>query len=343
MNNFYEYEVSVIIPVYNVDDYIEECIESVINQNNSKIQIIIVNDGSVDNSDNIIQKYLKENKNIVYINQNNQGLSMSRNNGIKHMKGEYTMFLDGDDYLEENSIDELYKYTKKLGSDISIFGYRKVYDDNISFDKVNSNFYENKLYKGNTIINNMLSGNLQGYAWNKIFKSEFIIKNNLSFEKGVYFEDFFPIFRLIQSCNKVSFYNKVVYNYRQRISSITSTKNQKLLNDFILCRDNVLKYITKNKININKDCLNAYKIESFNYILTIFYDINKRKKRLYKNFYNFNYKKYEVSLIDVLLNKYINKKTKLAIILWKMRIYHILMPILRRVQNNIRLNKGIDI
>lgn len=343
MNNFYEYEVSVIIPVYNVDDYIEECIESVINQNNSKIQIIIVNDGSADNSDNIIQKYLKENKNIVYINQNNQGLSMSRNDGIKHMKGEYTMFLDGDDYLEENSIDELYKYTKKLGSDISIFGYRKVYDDNNSFDKINNHFSENKLYRGNIIIHNMLSGNLKGYACNKIFKSEFIIKNNLSFEKGVYFEDFFPIFKLIQSSNKISFYNKVVYNYRQRISSITSTKNQKLLNDFILCRNNVLGYINKNKLNINKDYLNAYKIESFNYILTIFYDINKSKKRLYKYFYDFNYKKYEVSLIDVLLNKYINKKTKLAIILWKMRIYHILMPILRRVQNNIRLNKGIDI
>lgn len=336
-------DISIIIPVYNMGKYLDQCLESVFCQIDDSIEVIIVNDGSTDNSYKIIEKYLKLYKNIVYIEQENQGLSISRNKGLELAKGEYIMFLDSDDYLEQNSISNIYIKAKEKDADILIFGHRKVYDENNSFDKTNTIFDENKAFEGDQVAQRMLSGDIEGYCCDKLLKHEYIKENKLEFQQGIYIEDFFPIFQQVYKSKQIGFYNEVVYNYRQRKDSISNSKNKKLLTDFSLCVENVLKYIDKNEININKKYIDSYKSQAFNFMITIFFEINNKNENIYSEFYNLGYKKYEVKIRDILSNKYINKKIKISIILWKIRIYHILISGLRNIQKYIRLRIGVDI
>ena len=116
---------SVIVPVYNVEKYIEKCIESIFNNQINDVEIIIVNDGSTDNSRNIINKYA-ERDNIVIIDQENAGLSAARNSGLKIAKGEYILFLDSDDYLEPEALDILYKVVCESRADLYVFARKEV-------------------------------------------------------------------------------------------------------------------------------------------------------------------------------------------------------------------------
>lgn len=339
------FDVSIIIPVYNVEKYIKKCLDSVFDQENSTIQVIIVNDGSTDNSYKIIETYLKLHQNIVYIQQENQGLSMARNNGLKFALGEYVMFLDSDDYIEKNSVYKIYNKANQMNLDILIFGYRKVFDDieNNSFDMVNNIFEENKIYTGDLVSQRMLTGDIKGYTCDKLFKHEYLKNKNLKFEPNIYIEDYFPIFKIIYNCQKIGFSKDVFYNYRQREDSISNSKNEKLLRDFIISIENVLGYIKQCNIKFDEKYIDAYKIESFNFILSIFYELNKKSlSKIYLKFDDEGYKNYQVSLKNVLTNKYISKKTKLAILLWNMRVYHIVMPNLRNIQKKLRLKIGLD-
>lgn len=339
------FEISIIIPVYNVEKYIKKCLDSVLNQFNSKIQIIIINDGSTDNSHKIIEKYLEKHKNILYIIQENQGLSMARNNGLKYVQGKYVMFLDSDDYIEEDSIQGLYKHVTNKDSDIAIFGYRKVYDayENIGYSKLNTNFDDEKIYNGKIVAKNMLTGYIDGYCCNKIFSYDYIVKNKFKFKPGVYFEDFFPVFKQVYKSEKIGFYNKVIYNYRQREESISNSKNKKLLDDFKANVKDVLNYIEVNNIVFPEECIQSYKIQGFNFMVTIFYELNKDNKNLYKNFYNDDYSLYEVSFIDVLKNKHVKIKTKVSVLLWKLRLYGMGIDTLRSIQSIIKFRFRFDL
>nr|WP_288305907.1 glycosyltransferase family 2 protein [uncultured Romboutsia sp.] len=346
MNTKKRFDISIIIPVYNVEDYITQCLDSVFNQNNINIQVIIVNDGSKDNSHKIIEKYLNLYENIVYIQQKNQGLSMARNNGLKYALGEYVMFLDSDDYIEDDSIYKIYNKSKENDVDVLIFGYRKFFDniESKSFDVINNIFEENKIYKGDIVAQRMLTGDIKGYCWDKLFKLEYINKCCLKFEPNIYIEDYFPVFKMIYKSKKIGFTKDIIYNYRQRENSISNSKNEKLLKDFILSVDNVLEYIKQYNITFDSKYIDAYKIESFNFILSIFYELNKNiSNKIYSKFNDKGYKSYQVSLSKVLINKYINKKTKIAMFLWYMKIYHIFMPNLRNMKKKLRLKLDLDI
>lgn len=341
-NNF---EISIIIPVYNVEKYIKKCLDSVLNQSNSKIQIIIINDGSTDNSHEIIEKYLEKHKNIIYIQQKNQGAAVARNTGLKYVKGEYVMFLDSDDYLERNSLHNLYKYIKNMNSEIIVFGYRKIWEEGsqILFDKLNDKFEENKIYNGQFIAENMMIENVMGYCCDKIFNFQYIINNPLEFKSYSCLEDFLPIFKQIYKAEKICFYNKVIYNYRQREESISNSRNKKLFDDFKDNLKDVLNYIKSNNIEFSKGCIQAYKIQGFNFMVTIFYELNRDNKNLYKTFYNDDYSLYEVSFIDVLKNKHIKIKTKVSVMLWKLRLYHRGIDILRSIQRIIKFRFRFDL
>ncbi len=326
-------DISIIIPVYNVEKYLKQCLDSVINITKINTQIIIVNDGSTDNSESIINEYLKTQNNIVYISQLNKGLSIARNIGLQHAIGDYIIFLDSDDYLDTKHINELYNKAKENNSDILIYGYKYFYDNSNKFHNSVFRYNENSKYNGSKIANEMLVGYVKGYAWNKLINRNYLINNKLEFENGVYIEDYFPIFRLIHNCNSIYFYNNNIYNYRQRPGSISYCKNKKLINDFMLCNKQVLEYVYKYKNDFDIECINAYKADSFNYILTLLFEMNR--KNIYNTFRNIEYKNYEIRLLDIIKNKYIPKKTKLSILLWKLRVYHITMPILRSFQKYI--------
>lgn len=338
-----EFNISLIIPVYNVEKYLRECIDSVVNQNYDKLEIIIINDGSTDNSEEIIQEYLKKYQNIKYIKQENKGLSEARNVGIKYATGKYMMFLDSDDYLEIGCIKKICQKIKEKDSDIIIYGYKNIYEDleNIKGNKiVYKNIDENKIYNGKYVSEKILLNEIGGFACNKIFKKEYLEKNKLIFEPNRYIEDFYPVFKQIYNCGKIVFINEAFYNYRQRATSITNNKNEKLLNDYIYSIEQILYYIKKNNINYNKSILDTFKMNSFNAILDMFYNSYKDNK-LYKTFYNKGYNKYEPTFKELTNNKYLEKKSKLSMLLWKLRVYHIFMPILRKIQNHMKSSKNI--
>ena len=220
---------SLIVPIYNVERYLEQCIESVLAQDYQNYELILVDDGSPDNSIDICTKYAKQYSNIVFIHKINGGLSDARNAGIKIARGEYLMFLDSDDYWEGTSIlSDLQKIIVENNPDV-IFNYMSsVYPDKIinhymNREKLVSSFRED--FKGL-----YQEGIYLGFTWTKIVKREVILKNQLFFIKERYFEDIPWSFSLTKYIGTYAIYQNCFYMYRRErkgaISSAVTKKNQ---------------------------------------------------------------------------------------------------------------------
>lgn len=250
--------LSIIIPVYNVEGYINKCLSSIFNQNIklSEYEVIIINDGTKDNSMSIVEKYSELYSNIIIINQSNQGLSMARNNGLKHAKGEYIWFIDSDDTISENCLKEICNIFKH-NIDLLQIQYRYTYD-NESLNRDEKICEINKIISGKE---QMLKGGLFIPAQFTIYRRTFLIQNNLFFYKNIYHEDseFKPrALYLAKSCLS---YNKVVYNYYQRAEgSITSQFKLKNGLDIITVNNSLISFIEKYNI------LPPYRNEFYNYI-----------------------------------------------------------------------------
>ena len=330
-------DVSIIIPVYNMQDHLNQCLDSVFNQTHKNIEVIIINDGSSDNSEQIINKYKEKNKNIVYIKQENKGLSISRNIGIKEAKGKYIMFLDSDDYIEIDCIKILYNKAIKTNSDVVVMGHKKVYDkDSKKIDEeTDYEQYADKIYRGTEVSSLMIKLKLGGYACDKFIKKSNLKYNPLKFEKDRYIEDFYPIFKHIFNCKKVTFENKPLYNYRQRKTSISNNMNTKLINDYVYSTTQILKYIEAENY-FTRDDLITFKYNSFRTIINLLNRYYNRSYKIYKEFENEKYKIYKLSIIKLYKCKQISKLAKLDKILWELKIYNLFMPNIITLKKNIQ-------
>lgn len=220
---------SIIVPIYNVERYLEQCIESVLAQDYQNYELILVDDGSPDNSIDICVKFAKQYPNIIFIRKINGGLSDARNAGIKLARGKYLMFLDSDDYWDGTTIlSDLQKIITENNPDV-IFNYLKsVYPDKIvnhyiKRDKLTGSFQEDfqDLYQDGIYL---------GFAWTKVIKKEIILKNHLLFIKGRNFEDIPWSFSLVKHIKDYAIYQNCFYMYRRErkgsISSVVTAKNQ---------------------------------------------------------------------------------------------------------------------
>lgn len=235
--------LSIIIPVFNVEKYIRKCITSCINQNipNNYYEIIVVNDGTQDNSLCIIQEITKKYSNIKIINQENKGLSVARNVGLKHSKGKYVWFIDADDYIEENCLGRI---TSLLNNDLDILQlqYRLVYEHNLS--SINIPFYQ--INGRTTGIEIVKKGGLPVPAPFSIYRSAFLKENNLEFYKGIYHEDseFKP--KATYLAKKITSDTLISYNYLQRnTGSITSSFKLKHGLDILTVINSLIKFANK--------------------------------------------------------------------------------------------------
>lgn len=240
----------MIVPVYNVQEYIERCLDSLVNQTLKDIEIIVVNDGSTDKSPNICQKYAKKYKNIKYVSQKNKGLSGARNTGINIAKGEYLGFVDSDDFVEKDMFEFLYTNAKKYNSFISCCGHKTYYDDCTT--KLNTKKGIEKFYNKEEALDFLL---LQEYfdiiSCNKIYKKELF--ENIRFPEGKIYEDMQTIYKLIYLSNGLYFNSDCKYFYYKRKNSISNSEfNSGTLNiinyvneyvDFCEKNINKLKYI----------------------------------------------------------------------------------------------------
>lgn len=278
-------KISIIIPAYNVEDYIEKCLLSVFNQNYKDYEVIVINDGSTDNTLNIIKKF----KNIKLINQKNKGLSMARNTGVKNSLGEYIFFLDSDDYISPHFLEDI---SKKINDeDIIRFQINVLDDEKITpypeeeFINLNGTKAFSKIVKYHFVEN----------AWAYLFKRDYYLKGRYEFQNG-YHEDYGLIPLVIIKANKVSSYNIVGYNYYQRNNSIMNNNNYNKtlikVEDFY----NHYKYL------INKDDNQIYKSYLANSLIKKICSLKYRDYLKYKKIM-FQEKVYQNILGDTFLRK----------------------------------------
>ncbi len=229
-------KVSVIVPVYNVEEYLERCLDSLVNQTLKDIEIIIVNDGSTDGSKEKIQKYINTYKNIVYLEKKNGGLSSARNYGIPYAKGEYIGFVDSDDYVELTMYEKMYNKAIEEKSDMVECDFIWEYPNKKREDigKVYSS-------KKEAIIEARV------VAWNKIIKKDIIEKTKITFPEGLRYEDIEFFYKIVPYLDKISFVKETLVHYVQRESSIANTQNERTGEIFKIW-ENVLNYYIENNI-----------------------------------------------------------------------------------------------
>lgn len=257
-------KISIVIPVYNVDNYLRQCLNSVIAQSFPNIEVILVNDGSSDNSKQICEEYELKYSFIKLINKKNGGLSDARNVGILNSTGEYILFLDSDDYWDDNNfLYDLVQYIKKYPNiDYIFFRYKFYYQKKDKFIEPVFNI-DDKEIKGKSgieCLDYILSKmrDFQWYAWAGIVRREFIINNDLFFMKDRKYEDALWTPQVFIKGRLIGFYNKPVYVYRlEREGQITSDNSYKCLEDSIFISTNWFDYLENHSIkeSLKKDLL----------------------------------------------------------------------------------------
>jgi glycosyltransferase involved in cell wall biosynthesis len=226
--------VSIIIPIYNVEDYVRECLQSVLKQTYTQYEVLLINDGSTDKSASICDAFIKQNpQNFKLIHKTNGGLSDSRNLGIKNAEGIYLIFLDSDDYVSPFMLEKLVASLVQNNSDIACCGITEVTETG---DKIRSIPANSVLDPGSySFISEpcVFSKSLPN-ACNKIFKKTLFIENNVEFPKGLWYEDLATIPKLFYYANSISIIDDELYNYRYRQGSITKTYSLKILDIFTI-------------------------------------------------------------------------------------------------------------
>ena len=224
-------KVSVIIPVYNAELYLKQCLDSIINQSLQDIEIICVNDCSTDNSLKILEQYKEKDSRIkVVINNTNQGGGLSRNIGIEIAKGEFVHFMDADDYIESNFYEILYNYAKNNDSDICICDIRPLTE----IPNYANGYFELNEYFNNNDNPCFIYKDIRDYLfkkswniWNELYKTSFLKKYNIRFSKARIFHDGSFYFESIFRAKRISFVNQKLYNYNVHSSnSLTNNANE---------------------------------------------------------------------------------------------------------------------
>lgn len=253
-------KVSIVIPVYNVESYLEQCLNSAINQSLSKndIEIITINDGSTDNSLNILKKYASKYSNIKLINQDNKGLSNARNIGLNHSNGEYIYFLDSDDYIDLKSMEYCYQIAKEDNLDIVTFDAEIVLE-NINNKKVINNYDRKKLLKSNVMSGSEFfcySWRRKGYrvpVWINLYKTDFLKKNNLFFKEGIIHEDELHTVKAFILASKVKYIQKKIFYRRIRDNSImTKEISKKNIDSMYIIAQELYKFYEDKKLNLDR-------------------------------------------------------------------------------------------
>lgn len=286
-------QLSIIVPVYNAKNYLSQCIESILKQKYTNFELIIINDGSTDDSEEICKPYIEKDKRIIYKKINNQGASTARNVGINLAKGEYIWFIDADDWIDSNFMS---KEVLLDNPDIIFFGYKKYINGHLKdfpiqcndFSNRNKNFILTKLYESKELF--------FGFTWNKLFKKEIIIKNNIRFNENlIYKEDEVFTLEYCKKINNIKLLDNIPYNYRILKNSLSHNKkgNRKIIN-----------YI--NYMDLNLD-ISTLGVDFYNIYIRkkFFYLLNAAKES--------KDKKSQENIIKEIILYYKNHKSKLIL------------------------------
>ncbi|MBC2456336.1 glycosyltransferase family 2 protein [Clostridium beijerinckii] len=239
--------ISVIVPVYNVEKYLPQCIDSILNQTEKNLEIILVDDGSLDNSGKICDEFSKRDDRIIVIHKKNNGLSSARNAGLEIARGNYIGFVDSDDWLDKTMYEVLLKLLKENNSDISCCDFFKTANSNDSIPHIDNEIINS--YNNIESLNNFYNGlyTQTVVAWNKLYKRELF--KDISYPVGKIHEDEGTTYKLYYKANKITYTNRPLYYYRITPNSITTSKFNKKRLDIIDVYDEKVKFIK----NINNE------------------------------------------------------------------------------------------
>lgn len=322
--------VSIIIPVFNGEKNIKKCIDNIIKQTYKNIEIIVLNDGSKDNTLKILEEYKGVDERIKIINKENTGVSDTRNVGINESKGDYIMFLDSDDSIDNNAIKELMQQIKRDNNDMILFGFKTFGSDNRKNDTTALSCLKNKEETLESIISTR--DNIYGYIWRAIYSKKLLIDNNILFPNGIKIsEDYMFLINTIFHSNNIGINPKEYYNYILGETSM-STKYIPTLHDDM---NFVNKWIYENIISSIPHLENGYKTIVCNTYLRFvqntmrnpelgFKDKIKCVKKVKKE-YNYSYYINECYK----RKKMFSKKTHMSLVLFKFNLEVLYMMLFR--------------
>lgn len=255
-------KISVIVPAYNVEKYIEKTLRSIMEQTLKDIEIIVINDGSKDSTLSIIKKIMLEDNRIVLIDKKNGGVSQARNDGIKIAKGEYISFIDGDDWIEKDFFEDCYKYGVEnkldmIACDMSLDYIRK------NRSKFRFEFKTDKIISGKEYLDFYYDNDVIRGVANKIIKKEIFIKNDLFFLEDVPSgEDMNLTIKLGYVISRVGKINKAYYHYIQYSQSVTKQDSSEKMLPYLLSFDELESFLERNKVeNCKEEKKRLYKFK----------------------------------------------------------------------------------
>ena len=247
--------VSIIVPVYNCEEYIEKCIISILNQTYKYIELILVNDGSIDNSGYLCDVFAKLDSRVKVTHMKNLGVSSARNQGIKVATGKFIQFVDSDDYIEPNMIEVLTNEINK-NVDIVLCGYRRIFKENNGIINAIDVSLNNQVNITKKIFLNefgiLFKNYYINYLWNKLYVADIIKKFNIQFDDSINWgEDLMFNLQYLGYCKNITIVNKHLYNYvNYNVNSITSTFNKELYNNQNDMYKAVRKFLVSNNAYI---------------------------------------------------------------------------------------------
>lgn len=299
-----KHKFSLIVPVYNTEKYIEKCLNSILNQSYKNYEIIVINDGSTDNSEKILEQY-KTNKKIKIIKQKNKGLSDARNEGLNHISGDYILFIDSDDYIEPKLLETLNNNIED--EDLIRFQTQTVNDNYEIIEKYPEQ--EFKKLNGKDAFKILTTFNYVENAWLYAYKKDYFIKSKYKFMSGMIHEDYGLTPLVIIKSNKVKSINYIGYNYLIRTGSIMNNNDyEKTIKK---AKDTLAQY--KNIVNLDNDIY--YKSFLANAVLL---KLSTLKGKVYKEYLK-EIKKEKI--IDNILSDTLIRKIKKIILKINPKLY----------------------
>ncbi|WP_290139662.1 glycosyltransferase family 2 protein [uncultured Dubosiella sp.] len=237
--------VSIVVPIYNVEKYLSKCIDSLIDQTYKNLEIILVNDGSTDQSGDIAQQYAKQDSRIRYTVQENQGQGSARNHGIEQAMGKYISFVDSDDTIDLKMIELMMKKMESEDCDIVFCDYERKDACGNTLERYFNPLDSNCIYEPDQQKKVLL---VDPVPWNKLFRKSLFQRTNIRFPSRVWYEDLRTIPKLIANAKKIGFIDKPLYFYLQRQGSTMSSKNLSKQEESLQAINDLIHYFKANHL-----------------------------------------------------------------------------------------------
>lgn len=302
-------KISIIVPVYKVEKYLHKCIDSILSQTLSDLELILINDGSPDNCGTICEEYKKEDSRVKVIHKNNGGLSSARNAGLDAAAGEYIGFVDSDDWIEAEMYELLYKMCKDNNCDIAICTSKIHFKDKI----VTKETYPLTVYNKNQAMREMLQGEFYDeVVWTKLFKNSLL--KDLRFQVGIVYEDTAFTYKVIHKSRKICSIGKPMYNYVKRENSTMDLAIKNIRIDAVIIYDEMYKFMMEYYSELNR--LVAYKLAN-NAMLILNSILHSRDMNRYKQDYSRVVRILNKYFYQNLTSPYLTKNVKVLLIALK--------------------------